>query len=173
MSVQWLSQIIDWDKYKLQYEVMGDSLARIAATHGVSLDALQRIADEEGWRCRANDDGPALSHYLVGMVKTSRTKLKLAALMREIELFPSIMEAEYDLLDKVKLAIKDVDPYAPFAHQQLRALGQTIGSIAERKIIDLEDDNDFIDPEKHTWTVEVVEARDSHLTLVESKMAHA
>ena len=159
MSVQWLSQILDWDKFKLQYEVFGDSFERISETSGVPITSLRRVAQEEGWQRYMDNDESALSPYLAEMTKTARTKLRLAALSREIELFPLLMEAEFALLDKTRQAIREIDPFQVQAGTQLRALSQTINAISDRKIISLDEAEDFAGADATTWSVEIKPAK--------------
>ena len=79
MSLAWISSVIDWDTCKIQYEVLGDSLDRIAATHGIPVESVRRIAREEEWK-PLEQTAAKLNEYLSDVLAKHRAKLSLAAL---------------------------------------------------------------------------------------------
>ena len=160
MSSNWISTVIDWDTCKIQYEILGDSLERIAQTHELPLSSIQRVATDEGWQQLSKDKNQdsAVPEYLKKTLNSFKIKLSFAAIYREMELFPKIAAAEDSLLEKIKSAIHLVDVSDPRAASSLRALGQGLNAIAERKTMDIFEelgDGEDVDTQ---WTVEVKKA---------------
>jgi len=165
MGLPWVTTVIDWDTCKIQYEMLGDSLQRVAATHGVSLEALERVAEEEEWK-QLTPSAKGVQEYLANELAGHRAKLSLAAIYRDMNMFPRIVEAESALLDKIVSAIALVDPGDPKAGNALRALGQGLNAIAERKVVGAVDEAQDEGPQDTNWTIEVKEAS-SALSLVQ------
>jgi len=164
MSVAWLTSVIDWDTCKLQFEVLGDSLERVAETHSLSPEAVRRVATEENWK-PINPDTTSLQEmtsYLADVRRSLQVKLDLASLYREIELFPKVTEIEDTLVEKIRVALNNVDTTDPRSAGALRALGQTLYSIAERKNKYSVDDE--LGQDDTTYTVEIVSAADKAIS---------
>ena len=158
MSVFWMSSVIDWDTCKIQHEVLGDSLERVAITHGIQLESVKRIAEDEGWT-PLKPTAANLNTYLSDILDSHRAKLALAALYRDMELFPKVVLAENALLEKIMAAIGLIDPGEPKAAAALKALGQGLNAIADRQLHDTGPDADDGElPEDLNWTVEVKKA---------------
>lgn len=175
MSLPWMTSVIDWDTCKVEYEVLGDSLERIAAVHEVSLSSLKRVAEEENW-VPAKESTAPLEEYLKGMINAHRAKLTLAALYREMQVFPRVIAAEDSLLTKINSAIEKVDLDSPYAPQALRALGQSLSAITERRLISTAIDEDDAPPMDTTWTTVIVdpaEQENDHLRVLPRRAAGA
>lgn len=171
MSVAWLTSVIDWDTCKLQYEVLGDSLERVAETHNLSPDAVRRIAEEEGWAPidPSTSSMQDMNTYLVEVRRSLQVKLDLASLYREIELFPKITAIEDKLVDKIDRTLQAIDTTDPRSAGALRALGQTLYAIAERK--DRYAADDELGSDDTTYTVEIVSAADKAIARAENLKA--
>lgn len=159
MSISWMSSVIDWDTCKIQYEVLGDSLERVAVTHGIPVESIRRIAQEENWT-KLPPTASNLNEYLGEVLDSHRAKLSLAGLYRDMELFPRVIQAENELLDKIVQAIGNVDAGDPRAPAALRALGQSLNAIAERKVAGASEEDDERVPVDKAWTVEIKRAED-------------
>ena len=179
MSTQWLTNVIDWDTCKLQYEVLGDSLERVAETHNLSPEAVQRVAESEGWTPIDEESTTlqSMTSYLTDVRRSLQVKLDLASLYREIELFPKIIQIEDSLVEKIRQAVSKVDTDDPRSAGALRALGQSLYAIAERKQRYSADDE--LGQDDTTYTVEIVSAADkavkraANVTLTHAKQAQA
>lgn len=152
----WLTTIIDWDTCKLQYEVLGDSLERVAEVHGIPLQSLQRIAEEEGWKkLDPSTSQSEITDYLVEVKRSIQVKLDLAKLYREAQLFPRITDLEDRIIDRAETIIANLDTTDVRAANALRALAQTLHAIADRGNKYTEDDA-LLSSEDKTYTIEVV-----------------
>jgi hypothetical protein len=159
MSISWMSSVIDWDTCKIQYEVLGDSLDRVAITHGIPVESIRRIAQEENWT-KLPPTASNLNEYLGEVLDSHRAKLSLAGLYRDMELFPQIFKAEQDLLTKITQAITFIDVGDIRAPAALRALGQGLNAIAERKVAGASEEEDTRVPTDNAWTVEIKKAEE-------------
>lgn len=164
MSVAWLTSVIDWDTCKLQYEVLGDSLERVAETHNLSPSSVRRVAEEENWQPidPSNATLQDMTSYLVDVRRSLQVKLDLASLYREIELFPKITSIEDKLVEKIRSAVNSVDTTDPRSASALRALGQSLYAIAERKNKYAADDE--LSQEDTNYTVEIVSTADKAIS---------
>lgn len=169
MSLPWMSTVIDWDTCKIQYEMLGDSLERVAATHNIQLTALTRVAEDEDWKQLAPTT-EGVQDYLSKELSGHKAKLSLAAIYRDMEMFPRIVDAESALLDKIVSAIAMVDVGDPKAANSLRALGQGLNAIAERQVTGASEEAGVDDVVDTNWTIEVKEAKPS-LELVQKASA--
>jgi len=168
MSIAWLTAVIDWDTCKLQYEVLGDSLERVAETHELSVDAVRRVAKEEGW-VPIDPNASSLqemTNYLSDVRRSLQVKLDLASLYREIELFPKVTEIEDSLVGKIQSALSNIDTTDPRSAGALRALGQSLYAIADRK--NRYTSEDELGSDDTTYTVEIVKAADKAIARAET-----
>jgi len=168
MSVAWLTSVIDWDTCKLQYEVLGDSLERVAETHNLSVIALQRVAEEENWQ-PINPDTTSvqdMTSYLSDVRRSLQVKLDLASLYREIEIFPKVTEIEDSLVEKIQSALRHIDVTDPRSAGALRALGQSLYAIADRK--NRYTSEDELGTDDTQYTVEIVRAADRAIERAET-----
>ena len=148
----YFESIIDWDTCKIQYELLGESLDRIAAIHGIAVDSLQRVSAEEKWR--RTDDYDA---YLNSTEDVIRRKLKLAVLLRDMDLFPQVTAIENTIIQKVQQTCQNIVATDPKAAGQLRALGQCLNSLLDRPMPQLivNTSGEKINPRDLMWEVEI------------------
>jgi hypothetical protein len=129
-----IAHSIDWDTAKIQYEILGDSLSKIALTQGISLEGLERVSCDEQWE-RVKDSSSAYNTYLAGVVNQHRAKISLAMLYRELEMFPHVAELETLLLDKIKQTTALLVPSDSKTPSSLRSLSSALNSITERQLL--------------------------------------
>jgi len=158
MSQDWMATVVDWDTYRIQYEVMGDSLRKIAYMHDIPYESLKQVAEEEGW----SQEPPSpenLKKHLKDVIQLHKSKLTLAALYRDMALFPELNKIEGELISKLKATLGELDPADPKTPNALRALAQTVSALTDRKIINASVQHDEYSDEDFDWTIEIVEAK--------------
>lgn len=127
-----LATAIDWDTCKLQYEVFGDSMFRIAATHNIPLDTLEYVAREENWQEATSAPKPA---QVASALKQYESRIAAAILYREVELFPLVARVENILLAKIHQSAGLIDPATREAPTQLAHLGRALSYISEKQSV--------------------------------------
>jgi hypothetical protein len=124
--------LLDFDTAKIQYELLGDSFAKISATQNIAVDSLERVAAAENWT-RLRPSAKAYQTYLAGILNSHRAKISLAMLYRELEMFPHVAELETLLIGKLLQTAHNIDPFNDKAPQQLKSLTSALNSITERQ----------------------------------------
>ncbi len=131
---QQLQYALDWDTAKIQYEVLGDSLAKVAISLQIPLQSVEHVAQDEGWE-RMKPSSNQYKLYLAGMLQEQQAKLSIAMLYRELEMFPHVAELETLLVQKISQTTKNLDPYDQKTPSNLRSLSAALNSITERQIL--------------------------------------
>ena len=124
--------LLDFDTAKIQYELLGDSIAKIAVSQNIAADSLQMVADAEKWT-RLRPTAATYKSYLAGVLNQHRAKISLAMLYRELEMFPHVAELETILIGKLLHTAHSLDPHDSKAPASLRSLTSALNSITQRQ----------------------------------------
>ena len=122
----------DWDAIRLRYEVMGESPQRLSLVFRVPADDIEALADAEGWTAISECTPNTLDSYVSQLFGSSRNKIHLMAVYRELTLMSSFHSFEDLMMHKLQQAASNIDPFDKGAPRNLQSLMGAYEKIADR-----------------------------------------
>ena len=128
---------------KFDYEFLGKNSQELQVTYGFDRDQIDATIVHEGWERKLDrqslPDTRDIEEFAIALEKTTRNKLSIISLFRQIENQPLIAQIESVLLEKTLELASNLDANDDRATSKLMNIVKAVASIQERSPIDLAD----------------------------------
>lgn len=128
---------------RFDYEYMGRDIPDLERIYGYPTLLIEREIEANGWERKIEPtqlpDSSDMATFAKALEETTRTKLSIIALFRQIENQPMIAQLEKIFLQKAITLANGLTEVDPRAAQKLQTLVNTIATLQDRDPVKLAD----------------------------------
>lgn len=131
---------VDFDVARVQYELFGDTCAKIAQDHKCPINVIEMARDQDGWSKIEFTGDPSLdikklddfSNVPDDLLDKIRNKQLVIEILKQERLASFYLRAESLLLRKIMMIAEELQPSAANAASQIKSLTDSLKGLMEK-----------------------------------------